>query len=132
RQTRAGSVRAQGHEHRHSRREDGDRVPGGDTPAARGPDAGRGQHPAVRAAAWRRERGPCGDDRLDRGQPACRRGADRGRPGDQRHSPPGGRSGFVTGTSTALSLGSTLASYEVVVTDDDGNRVCTSRITCLI
>ena len=42
------------------------------------------------------------------------------------------RSGFVTGTATALSLGSTLASYEVVVTDDDGNRVCTSRITCLI
>jgi 1,4-dihydroxy-2-naphthoyl-CoA hydrolase len=42
------------------------------------------------------------------------------------------RSGFVTGTATALSLGKTLASYEVVVTDEDGNRVCTSRITCLI
>jgi len=42
------------------------------------------------------------------------------------------RSGFVTGTATALSLGNTLASYEVVITDDDGNRVCTSRITCLI
>ena len=42
------------------------------------------------------------------------------------------REGFVTGTATALSLGRTLAAYEVVITDDDGNRVCTSRITCLI
>ena len=42
------------------------------------------------------------------------------------------RSGFVTGTATALSLGNTLAAYEVVITDDDGKRVCTSRITCLI
>ncbi len=42
------------------------------------------------------------------------------------------RAGFVTGTATALSLGNTLAVYEVVITDDDGNRVCTSRITCLI
>jgi 1,4-dihydroxy-2-naphthoyl-CoA hydrolase len=42
------------------------------------------------------------------------------------------RSGLVTGTATALSLGRTLASYEVVVTDEDGRRICTSRITCLI
>jgi len=42
------------------------------------------------------------------------------------------RAGFVTGTATALSLGNTLAVYEVVITDEDGNRVCTSRITCLI
>jgi uncharacterized protein (TIGR00369 family) len=42
------------------------------------------------------------------------------------------RAGFVTGTATALSLGNTLAAYEVVITDEDGNRVCTSRITCLI
>ena len=42
------------------------------------------------------------------------------------------RDGFVTGTATALSLGGTLAAYEVVITDDEGNRVCTSRITCLI
>ena len=40
--------------------------------------------------------------------------------------------GLVTGTATALSLGRTLACYEVVVTDEDGRRVCTSRITCLI
>ena len=42
------------------------------------------------------------------------------------------RSGVVTGTATPISLGRTLACYEVVVTDDDGRRVCTSRITCLI
>lgn len=42
------------------------------------------------------------------------------------------RSGVVTGTATALSLGNTLASYDVVVTDEDGKRVCTSRITCLL
>ena len=42
------------------------------------------------------------------------------------------RSGTVTGTATPLSLGRTLACYEVVVTDDEGRRVCTSRITCLI
>ena len=42
------------------------------------------------------------------------------------------RSGFVTGTATALSLGNTLASYEVVITDDQDKRVCTCRITCLL
>ena len=44
----------------------------------------------------------------------------------------GVRAGFVTGTATALSLGNTLATYDVLITDEDGNRVCTSRITCLI
>ncbi|MEO6790451.1 MAG: hotdog fold thioesterase [Ornithinibacter sp.] len=42
------------------------------------------------------------------------------------------RSGLVTGIATPLSLGRTLACYEVVVTDDQGKRICTSRITCLI
>jgi len=42
------------------------------------------------------------------------------------------RSGWVTGTATALSLGNTLASYEVVVTDDQDKRICTCRITCLL
>ena len=40
------------------------------------------------------------------------------------------RSGFVTGTATALSLGNTLACYEVVINHD--KRVCTCRITCLL
>lgn len=42
------------------------------------------------------------------------------------------RSGFVTGTATALSLGNTLASYEIVITDDQDRRICTCRITCLL
>jgi 1,4-dihydroxy-2-naphthoyl-CoA hydrolase len=42
------------------------------------------------------------------------------------------RSGIVTGTATALSLGGTLASYDVVITDDRERRICTCRITCLI
>src|SRR6476660_2050861 len=42
------------------------------------------------------------------------------------------RSGFVTGTATALSLGSTLASYDVVITDEQDRRICTCRITCLL
>lgn len=44
----------------------------------------------------------------------------------------GARSGLVTGTATPLSLGRTLASYDVVITDDQGKRLCTSRITCLL
>jgi uncharacterized protein (TIGR00369 family) len=42
------------------------------------------------------------------------------------------RAGWVTGTATALSLGNTLACYEVVITDEADRRVCTCRITCLI
>ncbi|WP_270889482.1 PaaI family thioesterase [Pedococcus sp. 5OH_020] len=42
------------------------------------------------------------------------------------------RSGFVTGTATALSLGNTLASYEIVITDEQDRRVCTCRLTCLL
>ncbi|WP_380168241.1 hotdog fold thioesterase [Jannaschia sp. R86511] len=42
------------------------------------------------------------------------------------------RSGVVTAVATALQTGRTLASYEVVVSDDAGRRVCTARITCLL
>jgi 1,4-dihydroxy-2-naphthoyl-CoA hydrolase len=41
-------------------------------------------------------------------------------------------SGTVTGVATAIHLGRTTASYEVVITDDRGKRVCTSRITCAL
>ena len=41
-------------------------------------------------------------------------------------------SGFVTGVATPVSLGRTLCSWEIVVSDDQGRRVCTSRITCLL
>jgi 1,4-dihydroxy-2-naphthoyl-CoA hydrolase len=40
--------------------------------------------------------------------------------------------GFVTGVATAISLGKTLCSYEIVISNDAGERTCTARITCLI
>jgi uncharacterized protein (TIGR00369 family) len=40
------------------------------------------------------------------------------------------RSGLVTGTATPIHLGRTTATYEVVVTDEEGRRVCTARLTC--
>ena len=42
------------------------------------------------------------------------------------------RSGTVTGVATAIRLGRKIASHEVVVTDEEGKRVCTARITNLI
>jgi len=42
------------------------------------------------------------------------------------------KKGIVTAVATAISLGRTLASYEVVITDEEGVRTCTARITCLI
>lgn len=39
-------------------------------------------------------------------------------------------SGWVTGVATALRLGSSVASYEIVLTDDAERRVCTARVTC--
>jgi 1,4-dihydroxy-2-naphthoyl-CoA hydrolase len=42
------------------------------------------------------------------------------------------RSGVVTGVATALHAGSTITSYQVQVSDDQGRLVCTARITCLL
>jgi uncharacterized protein (TIGR00369 family) len=41
-------------------------------------------------------------------------------------------SGYVTGTATAVHLGRTTTSYEIVITDEADRRVCTARLTCLI
>ena len=41
-------------------------------------------------------------------------------------------SGTVTGVATAIHLGRSSASYEVVITDEAGRRICTSRITCAL
>ena len=41
-------------------------------------------------------------------------------------------SGVVTAVATALSLGKTLCSYDIIITNDKGERTCTARITCLI
>jgi acyl-coenzyme A thioesterase PaaI-like protein len=40
--------------------------------------------------------------------------------------------GIVTAVATAISLGRTLCSYNIEITNEDGQRTCTARITCLI
>jgi uncharacterized protein (TIGR00369 family) len=42
------------------------------------------------------------------------------------------RTGTVTGTATPLKLGRSVVWYEIVVTDEGGDRVCTARLTCAI
>jgi 1,4-dihydroxy-2-naphthoyl-CoA hydrolase len=44
----------------------------------------------------------------------------------------GVRQGEVTAVATLVHGGRTLATYDIVVTDSAGRRVCTSRLTCLI
>lgn len=44
----------------------------------------------------------------------------------------GVRDGVVTGRAVALHLGSSVASYEIVVEDSGSRRVCTARLTCLV
>jgi len=40
--------------------------------------------------------------------------------------------GYVTGVATQVHGGRTLATYEIVITDDRGRRVCTARLSCLM
>jgi len=42
------------------------------------------------------------------------------------------RAGTVTGVATPVHRGRTAATYEIVITDDRGDRVCTARLTCLL
>lgn len=42
------------------------------------------------------------------------------------------REGTVTGIATPLHLGRSVASYEIVITDEQERRVCTSRLTCML
>ena len=44
----------------------------------------------------------------------------------------GARDGEVTAVATLASGGRTLVTYDIVVTDTAGHRVCTARLTCLI
>jgi 1,4-dihydroxy-2-naphthoyl-CoA hydrolase len=44
----------------------------------------------------------------------------------------GVRSGTVTGVATPVHRGRTATTYEIVITDDAGDRVCTARLTCLL
>ena len=41
-------------------------------------------------------------------------------------------SGVVTGTATPVHRGRTVTTYEVVIVDSVGDRVCTARLTCLL
>lgn len=42
------------------------------------------------------------------------------------------RDGIVTGVATPLHLGRSIASYEIVITDESGARICTARLTCTL
>jgi uncharacterized protein (TIGR00369 family) len=42
------------------------------------------------------------------------------------------RAGLVTGVATPLHLGRSIASYEIVITDESGARICTARLTCTL
>jgi 1,4-dihydroxy-2-naphthoyl-CoA hydrolase len=44
----------------------------------------------------------------------------------------GVRGGTVTGVATPVHRGGTLTTYEIVITDAKGDRVCTARLTCLL
>lgn len=44
----------------------------------------------------------------------------------------GAREGVVTGVATPLKLGGSIATYEVVITDEQGDRLCTARLTCVL
>ena len=41
-------------------------------------------------------------------------------------------SGTVTGVATPAHVGRSMATWEVVISDERGKRVCTSRITCAL
>ena len=40
--------------------------------------------------------------------------------------------GYVTAVATAVTLGKTLCTYNVEITNEKGEKTCTARITCLI
>lgn len=42
------------------------------------------------------------------------------------------RSGTVTGVATPVHLGRTSSAWEIVITDEAGKRICTSRLTCTL
>jgi uncharacterized protein (TIGR00369 family) len=44
----------------------------------------------------------------------------------------GATAGEVTGVATLLHGGRTMTTYEIVLTDELGRRVCTSRLSCLL
>ncbi|WP_026422263.1 hotdog fold thioesterase [Actinokineospora inagensis] len=41
------------------------------------------------------------------------------------------RTGLVTGVCIPLHLGRTTSTFEIVITNDEGKRTCTARLTCV-
>jgi len=39
--------------------------------------------------------------------------------------------GVVTGVCTPISAGRTISSFDIVISDETGRRICTARLTCL-
>ncbi|MFJ9632901.1 hotdog fold thioesterase [Streptomyces sp. NPDC101175] len=44
----------------------------------------------------------------------------------------GVRSGLVTGVATPVHRGRSTATYEIVISDEEGRRACSARLTCLL
>jgi 1,4-dihydroxy-2-naphthoyl-CoA hydrolase len=42
------------------------------------------------------------------------------------------RSGVVTGIATPSHLGRSIVTYDIVIYDDEGRRICTARLTCAL
>jgi uncharacterized protein (TIGR00369 family) len=42
------------------------------------------------------------------------------------------RSGLVTGVATPVHRGRSTATYEIVISDEEGRRVCSARLTCML
>jgi uncharacterized protein (TIGR00369 family) len=42
------------------------------------------------------------------------------------------RSGLVTGVATPVHVGRSTSTWEIVITDDQGKRTCTARLTCIV
>lgn len=42
------------------------------------------------------------------------------------------REGYVTAVATTISRGRSLATQEIAISDDQGRRICTARLTCFL
>jgi uncharacterized protein (TIGR00369 family) len=42
------------------------------------------------------------------------------------------RDGLVTGVATPVHVGRSTSTYEIVITDEEGKRTCTARLTCIV
>jgi 1,4-dihydroxy-2-naphthoyl-CoA hydrolase len=42
------------------------------------------------------------------------------------------KSGSVTGVATPIHVGRSTSTFEIVITDEEGRRTCTARLTCIL